>query len=100
MAQTYEANEILTGDWTIAEITQHVEKLMKLSNDSMPGEISIDCSGIRAIDLSGFQLLYVWLRCLQIKGLRPRLVNIPEQILESQRMLGFQPTFSSEGFCS
>jgi len=55
--------------------------------------VVVDCSGIAGIDLSGFQLLYVWLHCIQLSGLRPELVNMPDWMREAQELQGIKQIF-------
>jgi ABC-type transporter Mla MlaB component len=79
-------------------VVQQVSRLAELEiGGARPGDaVVIDCSGIAEIDLSGFQLLYVWLQCIQLSGLRPELVNIPEWMLEAQERQGITQVFEKE----
>ena len=56
-------------------------------------------SGIAGIDLCGFQLLYTWLHCLDIRGVKPKLVNVPDFVHESQDRLGLTALFDSSDYC-
>jgi ABC-type transporter Mla MlaB component len=88
----------LSGDWTIAGVGQQVASLTAFRiDDAGPGAtIAIDCSGIDGIDLSGFQLLFVWLHCIQLRGLRPELVNMPEWMSAAQERQGLATLFTCE----
>jgi len=69
---------------------------LEIRNTRPGGSVVIDCSGIDQIDLSGFQLLYVWLHCMQLSGVRPELVNMPEWMLEAQQRQGIAQVFENE----
>lgn len=88
----------LIGDWTISGVVQQVTRLTELEiRSSRPGApVVIDCSGIDRIDQSGFQLLYVWLHCMQMNGLHPELVNMPEWMREAQQRQGIAQVFEHE----
>lgn len=88
----------LLGDWTIAGIAGQTKPLAELSSRcyGITQNITIDCSGIEHIDLSGFQLIYVWKHCLHINGIKPKFVNVPGVVLESQRRLGLGLLFDSQ----
>jgi ABC-type transporter Mla MlaB component len=88
----------LIGDWTIAGVIQQVTRLSELEiRSGRSGDtVVIDCSGIDQIDLSGFQLLYVWLHCMQLSGLHPELVNMPEWMREAQQRQGIAQVFENE----
>lgn len=79
----------LTGDWTIAGIVRQVPRLTEYQfNDGRADNtIAIDCSGIEKIDLHGFELLHVWLHCIKLRGLRTKLVNMPEWMREPRCVL-------------
>jgi len=87
----------LIGDWTISGVVQQVTRLTELEiRSSLPGvPVVIDCSGIDRIDLSGFQLLYVWLHCMQLNGLHTELVNMPEWMCEVQQRQGVAQVFEN-----
>lgn len=93
MEQTETVAARLGGDWTIRGVTQQIDPLTALSEELDPEtrEVAIDCSGIEMIDVCGFQLLYTWLHCLQMRGFQPRLVRIPAPVAQSQRILGLLP---------
>jgi len=88
----------LTGDWTITGVVQQVPRLtgLEMRRTCRAGTVAVDCSGIAEIDLSGFQLLYVWLHCIQLHGLRPELVNMPVWMYEAQKRQGVAQVFENE----
>jgi ABC-type transporter Mla MlaB component len=89
----------LIGDWTFTGVAQQVVRLTELQFCGVhsPGAtVVIDCSGIEGIDLNGFQLLYVWLHCIHMRGLRPELVNLPDWMCDAQERLGITRVFENE----
>ena len=100
----YQASNVsarLQGDWTIEGAVRQIDPLMELSNfwDQANAVVDIDCSGIAKIDLCGFQLLYTWLHCLNIRGVRLNLVNLPQTVVDTQKRLGLTRLFSSQQSC-
>ena len=93
--QTSNVSGQLKGDWTINGVVRQIPPLMALSDrwDRNFTSVDIDCSGIEGIDICGFQLLYTWLHCLEISGIRSNLVNLPEFAKESQYRLGLTDYF-------
>ena len=94
--------EKIGGDWSITGIVQQAKPLVELSNGyhETARSINIDCGGIKIIDLSGFQLLYVWMQCLHLRGFRAELINIPDFMQEAQKGLGFAPPQDLQEPCS
>lgn len=88
----------LTGDWTITGVVQQVPRLtgLEICGTCSVKTVAVDCSGINGIDLSGFQLLYVWLHCIQLNGLHPELVNMPDWMHEAQKRQGVAQVFEHE----
>ncbi|SJZ50093.1 ABC-type transporter Mla maintaining outer membrane lipid asymmetry, MlaB component, contains STAS domain [Trichlorobacter thiogenes] len=90
----------LSGDWTMNGIPQQVQSLMAISNGvggvvPQNNRLVVDCSGIKAIDISGLQLLYVWVQCLQIKGLRAELVNLSDGMRSTVHKVGLHKLFEA-----
>jgi ABC-type transporter Mla MlaB component len=98
MSKTSVSTTHLNGDWTISGIVQQLPRLTKLkfNTDRANAIIAVDCSGIEEIDLHGFELLYVWLHCIKLRGLRTELVNIPDWMREAQVRMGVNQAFESE----
>jgi anti-anti-sigma regulatory factor len=94
----------LSGDWTIAGVGQQVASLteFRIEGTGPDTTVAIDCSGIDGIDLSGFQLLFVWLHCIRLRGLRPELVNMPDWMSTAKERQGlnrlFECTPEEQGF--
>jgi ABC-type transporter Mla MlaB component len=83
-------NAHLAGDWTLRGATRNISLLSRSLQQFEPGSghsICIDCGGIKSVDMSGMQLLNVWLHCLRLRGVEPTLVNVPESLRHS--MQGF-----------
>jgi len=73
----------LEGDWTLNGATRNIDSLsFSLQQiDVMTGKtLHIDCAQISNADPSGLQLLSVWLECARIRGVVPRLGNVPEKL--------------------
>lgn len=73
----------LEGDWTLAGATRNLSFLSRSLQQFEPGSehcICIDCGEIKKIDMSGMQLLKVWLHCFRLRGVEPTLVNVPESL--------------------
>ena len=88
----------LSGDWTMNGISHQVQSLMAISSGvgggvAQTGKLVVDCSGIKEIDISGLQLLYVWLQCLKIKGLRAELVNFSDGMRSTVQKVGLHKFF-------
>lgn len=91
----------LSGDWTMNGITGQVNYLMSISGEVAGNRINcsrfvVDCSGINQIDMSGLQLLYVWLQCLQLKGMHAELVNFSDDIRATVQQVGLHKMFEAE----
>lgn len=95
--ETSEPKHQLTGDWTIAGVVTQVdalsESLQKLSSEQHK-QLHVDCACINNIDMSGLQLLHVWLQCAKMRGIRTRLINLPDDMQRAIRNLGLHQAFS------
>jgi len=56
--------------------------------------IRIDCSRIRTSDISGLQLLYVWMQCARFRGVEPELVNLSDSLQQAMQMMGVGHCFT------
>ncbi len=87
----------LSGDWTISGVVGQVDSLshslIKLSS-ARNKKVHIDCGGIDAIDMSGLQLLHVWLECASARGIQAILINLPEEMLLTIDRLGLGQCFT------
>jgi ABC-type transporter Mla MlaB component len=54
----------------------------------------IDCGMIRTADLSGLQLLYVWMQCARFRGVEPELVNLPNSLQKTMQRMGLGHCFT------
>jgi anti-anti-sigma regulatory factor len=57
-------------------------------------KIRVDCGSVRVADLSGLQLLDVWMRCARIRGVEPELVNLPDSLRQSMQRMGYRYCFT------
>lgn len=89
----------LSGDWTICGISRQVEILMNYPFMQGVGNgevITVDCGKIEGIDINGLQLLFVWLHCIRLHGMSPRLENIPSWMMSSIERLGLNQNFADD----
>ena len=88
----------LTGDWTIAGVKAQVERLTgytsKTVHEPENSLMTVDCGDIVEIDMTGLQLLYVWLHCVRQRGLQPCLTNLPECMSRLMARLGVDKLFA------
>ena len=94
----------LCGNWSITGVTDQLrflkDQLQSMSSPNAadaltPGENDpeIDVQDVEQIDLSGYQLLAIWLRHVKMLGFSPVLVNVPETFRQDIRFLGFGAEF-------
>jgi len=88
----------LQGDLTHSGVTHNIinslaVSLQKITSGSEKN-IRIDCGKIRAADISGLQLLYVWMQCARIRGAEPELVNLPVGLQQALENMGLVHCFS------
>lgn len=90
----------LIGDWTIEGVGQQLHQLndLPICNGAIDSgsTVAIDCAGIERIDMSGLQLLYVWIQCIRLRGFQPSLCNIPEKMMSSLACLGMADNFEHD----
>jgi anti-anti-sigma regulatory factor len=89
----------LEGDLTHSNITQGIIDLLVASLQKIVSGgdniINIDCERIRTADVSGLQLLYVWMQCARIRGVEPALVNLSDSLRRNMEKMGFEDCFTS-----
>jgi len=56
--------------------------------------VRIDCGRIRTADVSGLQLLYVWMQCARFRGVESELVNLSDSLQQAMQGTGFIDCFS------
>ena len=88
--RTTERKHHLSGDWTINGLMNQVHPLTHslLILESDVKHFHIDCGNIEAIDMSGMQLLHVWMELLKMRGVAPKIVNPPDYMQQSIQRLG------------
>jgi ABC-type transporter Mla MlaB component len=87
----------LYGDLTHSGVTDNIITSLAVSLQKIEsrGEknIRIDCGKIRSADISGLQLLYVWMHCARFRGVEPELFNLPDCLEQTMRTLGLKHCF-------
>jgi anti-anti-sigma regulatory factor len=82
----------LQGDLTHTGVTlSSIDSLeVSLQQIESGGEkyICIDCGKIRAADISGLQLLNVWMQCARFMGVEPELVNLSYTLQQALQRMG------------
>jgi anti-anti-sigma regulatory factor len=88
----------IEGDLTYSGVTFNTINLLAASLqliDSVENKnIRIDCERIRTADVSGLQLLYVWMQCARLRGVEPALVNISDSLRRNIKRMGFEDCFT------
>lgn len=80
----------LDGDWTISGVTRNLESLSLSLQQIQHGsekKLRIDCGQMKETDISGLQLLNVWMQCARFRGVEPSLVNVPERLQHVMQVL-------------
>jgi|GEM_PF-983230 len=97
----------LCGNWSITGVTDQLQflkvQLQSLSFSNavdtpasscpMENDPEIDMEDVDQIDLSGCQLLAIWLRHVKLLGLSPVLINVSEEFKQNIHFLGFGSEF-------
>lgn len=80
----------LEGDWTLTGVTRNIESLA-LSLQQLDPEnkknLRVDCGQMQEADISGLQLLNVWIQCVKFRGVEPILVNVPQRLQHAMHIL-------------
>ncbi len=90
----------LSGEWTISEIDSQFNSLNETLRKLPLGgkkSVQVDCAGIGSIDMSGLQLIHVWMECAKMQGVTVELMNTPNCMRQSIRQLGFEQYFTENG---
>ncbi len=86
----------LEGDWTINGVMGNLSSLAD-SLDRLESEgrksLQVDCEKVEETDNSGLQLLNVLFECARIRGIKPELVNVNQNMQRTISKLGFMPRF-------
>jgi ABC-type transporter Mla MlaB component len=80
----------LQGDLTHSGVTNKIINSLAIFLQqivSIGGKnIRIDCRRILASDVSGLQLLYLWMECARFRGVEPELVNLPYSLQQAMQV--------------
>jgi ABC-type transporter Mla MlaB component len=87
----------LYGDLTHSGATDNISTSLAISLQKIESKggknIRIDCGKIRSADISGLQLLYVWMHCARFRGVEPELFNLPDCLEQTMRKMGLRHCF-------
>jgi anti-anti-sigma regulatory factor len=90
----------LQGDLTHSGVTHNIIDLLAVSLHQITlgseRNISIDCGRVREADISGLQLLYVWMQCARLRGVEPALVNLSYSLKQTMQKLGLEHYFTGK----
>ena len=88
----------LQGDLTHSGVTDNIINSLSVSLQQVAsgGEknFRIDCGNIGTADISGLQLLYVWMQCARFRGVEPELVNLPDTLQKIMQKMGLGHCFT------
>ena len=88
----------LQGDLTHSGVTDNIINLLAVSLQKIVAGgnkiLRIDCERIRTADISGLQLLYVWMQCARFRGVEPELVNLPDSLQQAMQRMGLGHCFA------
>ncbi|MDD2582857.1 MAG: STAS domain-containing protein [Desulfuromonadaceae bacterium] len=91
----------LQGDLIKSGVTDNINNIIKslvafLQQLASGGKknIRIDCGRIGAADISGLQLLYVWMQCARFRGVEPKLVNLSDSLRRWMQGMGIENCFA------
>lgn len=87
----------LQGNLTNYGVTQKNIESLSVSLQQIGSEeekyFQIDCTKIRSADMSGLQLLYVWMQCAIFRGGKPELVNLSVDLQKAILSMGLGHCF-------
>lgn len=87
----------LQGDLTYSGLTHKIIKsltgFLKKIGSGDDKKFRIDCGRLRSADISGLQLLYVWMQCARFRGVEPELINLPECLQQDIQRMGLGHCF-------
>jgi anti-anti-sigma regulatory factor len=88
----------LNGNLTHNGVTNNIVNSLAVSLQKIEsvGEknIQIDCGKVCSADISGLQLLYVWMQCARFRGVEPELTNLSKTLQQSLQTLGLGKQFT------
>lgn len=95
--KTTDGKHHLSGDWTISGVVNQVDllsqSLEKLAS-TRKKRLCIDCGNIDSIDMSGLQLLHVWMELVKMRGVETKLLNLPDDMQHTIQRLGLGQSFT------
>jgi ABC-type transporter Mla MlaB component len=80
----------LEGDWTLTGVARNIDSLALSLQQIKPGSeksLRVDCGQMKEVDISGMQLLNVWMQCARYRGVEPMLVNVPNNLRHAMKVL-------------
>lgn len=86
----------LEGDWTCTGAELNIDSLaISLQQLDLVQEevLVIDCGQVQEADVTGLELLQVWLECARIRGVKPTLININKRLQQIMNELNFRHCF-------
>ena len=88
----------LQGDLTHSGVTNNIINLLAVSLQKIVSggdkNLRIDCKNVRKADISGLQLLYVWMHCARMRGVESELINLSDCMRQSMQRMGFENCFT------
>ncbi len=86
----------LSGNWNHSGVVFQINSLSTLQQleSGLDKLFRIDCSEISSVDMSGLQLLYVWMQCVMLCGVKPELINMPKAMQQAIKQLSLEKCFS------
>lgn len=89
----------LEGDWTSSGAELNINSLAHSLQQLESGNeeiLRIDCGQVQEADVTGLELLQVWLECARIRGVKPILVNISERLQQIMHDLNFRHCLTAD----
>jgi len=90
----------LQGDITHAGVTLNIinslAEALHLASVAGEKKIQVMCDKIKSADISGLQLLSVWMQCARFRGVEPELVNLPDKLKKDMLELGMDHCIDSQ----
>jgi len=88
----------LEGDWTLGTVARNIDELslsLQQLDTIHDNKLRVDCGLITDADMSGLQLLNVWMMCVSNRGMHPTLVNVPLKMRQDMQQLPFKQYLSA-----
>jgi anti-anti-sigma regulatory factor len=87
----------LQGDLTYSGVTDNIINSLAVSLQKVTSgghkNIHIDCESIHTADISGLQLLFVWMQSARLRGVEPELINMSSSMQQTMNRMGFGHCF-------